>query len=33
MPILPLSLTLNPMKDAAKIEAIDYTTDFKNLFG
>ena len=33
MPILPLPLTLNPMKDAAKVEAIDYTTDFKNLFG
>ena len=30
---MPLSLTLNPMKDAAKVEAIDYTTDFKNLFG
>ena len=33
MPILPLPLTINPMKDAAKVEAIDYTADFKNLFG
>ena len=33
MPILPLALTLNLMKDAAKVEAIDYTADFENLFG
>ena len=33
MPILPPALTLNPMKDVAKVEAIDYTVDFKNLFG
>ena len=28
MPILPLALTLNLMKDAAEVEAIDYTADF-----
>ena len=28
MPILPPAPTLNPMKDAAKVEAIDYTADF-----
>ena len=33
MLILPPALTLNPMKDAAKVEAIDYTADFENLFG
>ena len=33
MPIFPLVLTLNSMKDAAKVEAIDYTVDFENLFG
>ena len=33
MPILPLAPTLNPMNDAAKVEAIDYTADFENLFG
>ena len=33
MPILPLGPTLNPMKDAAKVEAVYYTTDFENLFG
>ena len=33
MPILPPALTLNLMKDAAKVEAIDYTADFENLFG
>ena len=30
MSILPLALTLNLMKDAAKVEAVDYTAD---LFG
>ena len=33
MPILPPAPTLNLMKDAAKVEAIDYTADFENLFG
>ena len=33
MPTLPPAPTLNPMKDAAKVEAIDYTADFENLFG
>ena len=33
MPILPPAPTLNPMKDVAKVEAIDYTADFENLFG
>ena len=33
MPILPLALTLSSMKDAAKVEVIDYTADFENLFG
>ena len=33
MPILPLGPTLNPMKDAAKVEAVYYTTGFENLFG
>ena len=32
MPILPQPSALNPLKDAAKVEAIDYTTDFENLF-
>ena len=31
MPILPPAPTL--MKDAAKVEAVDYTADFENLFG
>ena len=33
MPILPPASTLNPTKDAARVEAIDYTADFENLFG
>ena len=33
MPILPLGPILNAMKDAAKVEAIDYKADFENLFG
>ena len=33
MVILPPALALNPMKDAAKVETIDYTADFENLFG
>ena len=32
-PILPPAPTLNPMKDAAKVEPIDYAADFKNLHG
>ena len=32
MPILPQPSALNPLKDAAKVEAIDYTADFENLF-
>ena len=33
MPILSLAPTLSPTKDAAKVEAIDYTADFENLLG
>ena len=33
MPILPPAPILNLMKNAAKVEAIDYTADFENLFG
>ena len=32
MPNLPLAPTLNPFKDSAKVEAIDFTGDFENLF-
>ena len=32
MPILPPAPTLNPRKNAAKVEAVDYTADFENLF-
>ena len=32
MPILPQWLVLNPLKDAAKVDAIDYRADFENLF-
>ena len=32
MPILPQPPALNPLKDAAKFETINYTTDFENLF-
>ena len=32
MPVLPQSTTLNPLKDAAKVEAIDYLQDLENLF-
>ena len=31
MPISPQLPALNPLKDAGKVEAIDYTTDFENL--
>ena len=33
IPILPPAPTLNAMKDAAKVEAIDYAADLENLFG
>ena len=33
MPILPLAPTSNLIKDAAKVEANNYTADFDNLFG
>ena len=32
MLILPQPPALNPLKDAAKVETIDYTADFENLF-
>ena len=32
MPILPQPPALNPLKDAAKFETINYTADFENLF-
>ena len=32
MPTAPQSLALNPLKDAAQVDEIDYTTDFDNLF-
>ena len=32
MPILSQPPALNPLKDAAKVETIDYTADFENLF-
>ena len=32
MPILPQPTALNPSKDAAKVEAIDYSPDFENSF-
>ena len=32
MPILPAAPTLNPLKDSAKVEGIDYTADIENLF-
>ena len=33
MPILPPVPTLNPMKVATTVEAINYRTGFENLFG
>ena len=33
MPLLPPAPTLNPLKDAAEVEAIDYTAHFENLLG
>ena len=32
MPILPQPPALNSLKDAAKVEAIDYPADFESLF-
>ena len=32
MPVTPQALTLNPLKDAAKVDEIDYSVDFDNLF-
>ena len=32
MPILPQQPALNPLINAAKVQAIDYTTDFEHLF-
>ena len=32
MPISPQPPALNPLKDPAKVETIDYTKDFENLF-
>ena len=31
MPVTPQALTLNPLKDAAKVDKIDYSADFDNL--
>ena len=32
MPILPQPTALNPLKDAAQVEAIGYSPNFENLF-
>ena len=32
MPVTPQALTLNPLKDAEKVDEIDYYADFDNLF-
>lgn len=32
MPVTPQALTLNPLKDAEKVDEIDYSADFDNLF-
>ena len=32
MPIFPQPIALNSLKDDAKVEAIDYSPDFENLF-
>ena len=32
MPVTPQALTLNPLKDATKVDEIDYSADFDNLF-
>ena len=32
MPITPQPLAVNPLKDAAEVDEINYTADFENLF-
>ena len=32
MPVTPQVLTLNPLNGAAKVDEIDYSADFDNLF-
>ena len=32
MPVLPLPLSLSPLKDMAKVDEVDYLADFNNLF-
>ena len=32
MPVLPQPLSLNPLKDMAKADKVDYSTDFDNLY-
>ena len=32
MPILPQPLSLNPLKDMAKVDQVDYSADFDNLY-
>ena len=32
MPVLPQPLSLNPLKDNAKVDAVDYSADFGNLY-
>ena len=32
MPVSPLPLSLNPLKDVAKVDEVDYLADFDNLF-
>ena len=32
MPVTPQALTLNLLKEAAKVDEIDYSADFDNLF-
>ena len=32
MPVLPQPLSLNPLKDMAKVDEVDYSADFGNLY-
>ena len=32
MPVLPQSLSLNPLKDMAKVNKVDYSADFDNVY-
>ena len=32
MLVLPQPLSLNPLKDAAKVDEVDYSADFDNLY-